>query len=69
MHPVEMKNESGWPIRALQELRTFEGVQRVDGIGVRADGSFDRMVVYLPTAAMAANFAGSAAQALRAYRG
>lgn len=61
MHPVERKNGSGWPARALVELRNFDGVTCVDRVGVRAGGD---PVAHL----VAADLAVSAIEALRAFR-
>jgi hypothetical protein len=68
MTTVVMSNESGWPMRALQMLLTFEGVVRVDGLELLPNGRFRQMEVHFPNEQMAAMFAQGAAQSLAAYR-
>ncbi len=68
MSEVVMNNDSGWPLRALQEIRTFEGVLLVDGRKLLPNGCFKEMVIYLPNSEMAAQFSEAALVVLRNFR-
>lgn len=63
-----MRNESGWPLRALEEIREFDGVQRVDGANLLRGGGFEMMGVHFRTEREAALFTQAAATSLSAFR-